>query len=669
MATEEYEYNETGSIASKTVSSYNGDITNETVRYSTEYGYGYTANGNVQYTTVYSSGSDAECGQFSTYRYDLSNRITKIQTTKESGTNITIREENYSYNLNDALTAKQISVLQGISDDEETYTQRNYFTDYSYDNSGALVREEHGVKQNNTNIPKNRISYSYNSSGNRIKCQNTDFENSSNSRVTDYTYDSANRLTSKSETSANSTSNSIYTYDLSGNLLTGTTTEISGNSQTTHSSTYSYDSLNRTSSVTKDGVTSDYTYDENNRRISKSVGTGTTLYYWNNDQMLCEFNSGNVSQCNYYVWGIGNEAEGMMKNGIPYSNMLNLTGDIVCTIGQTNQTEIETQYDAYGNILSGSTLTSFGYTGEYMDAETGLYYLSARFYDPELGRFTQEDDWLTEGPNLYIYCRNNPVMYSDPSGHCSAIDLVYYRRRGDMATLEKLKRIIANGECDPKYHYDPSKPVDIFIKQAYPITADQYNQIKNSAFNNKLNLQFYFDTDKGFTGYPSLSGRALQSFSYVKYDRAGIINSEGWSGTTYIFFSASVSQWSNLVSTINISKSAIMSTLRKFFDSDFWIDASYAIDFIVEDTTKVPNVGSAIELLFGAIDSIGPVVVDPMSRYISNAISGLPSNQSFSLLLGAYTWSHKKSKFSNKWSTSYTVYALPWFELAEPCTF
>ena len=224
---------------------------------------------------------------------------------------------------------------------------------------------------------------------------------------------------------------------------------------------YSYDSLNRTSSVTKDGVTSDYTYDENNRRISKSVGTGTTLYYWNNDQMLCEFNSDNVSQCNYYVWGIGNEAEGMMKNGIPYSNMLNLTGDIVCTIGQTNQTEIETQYDAYGNILSGSTLTSFGYTGEYMDAETGLYYLSARFYDPEPGRFTQEDDWLTEGPNLYIYCKNNPVLFSDPSGHCNAVDLVYYRRKGDIATLEKLKRLIANGDCDPRYHYDPDELANV----------------------------------------------------------------------------------------------------------------------------------------------------------------------------------------------------------------
>lgn len=51
-----------------------------------------------------------------------------------------------------------------------------------------------------------------------------------------------------------------------------------------------------------------------------------------------------------------------------------------------------------------------------MDAETGLYYLSARFYDPELGRFTQEDDWLTEGPNLYIYCKNNPVLFPTHPG-------------------------------------------------------------------------------------------------------------------------------------------------------------------------------------------------------------------------------------------------------------
>ena len=609
----------------------------------------------MQYTTVYSSGSDAECGQFSTYRYDLSNRITKIQTTKESGTNITIREENYSYNLNDALTAKQISVLQGISDDEETYTQRNYFTDYSYDNSGALVREEHGVKQNNTNIPKNRISYSYNSSGNRIKCQNTDFENSSNSRVTDYTYDSANRLTSKSETSANSTSNSIYTYDLSGNLLTGTTTEISGNSQTTHSSTYSYDSLNRTSSVTKDGVTSDYTYDENNRRISKSVGNGTTLYYWNNDQMLCEFNSGNVSQCNYYVWGIGNEAEGMMKNGVPYSNMLNLTGDIVCTIGQTNQTEIETQYDAYGNIFGGSTLTSFGYTGEYMDAETGLYYLSARFYDPELGRFTQEDDWLTEGPNLYIYCKNNPVLFSDPSGHCNAVDLVYYRRKGDIATLEKLKRLIANGDCDPRYHYDPDEVPINYISPLYSLSKEQYNQILNSSFNRKLKGTFGPDK-KGYGDITATSLGPIQLFTTQKYSKEFLfINSEGWTAITYIFITTTVANWRKTIQTYDLYNEkigSILSTLVDFGTSLF-------------DEKYDGYIGFNANLLYQEMDiwaseNLKGVILDKYSRYVSNAIYGKNPNESISLLYAACTWYHTKSFFTKKWSIRYVSYAYPW---------
>jgi RHS repeat-associated protein len=65
----------------------------------------------------------------------------------------------------------------------------------------------------------------------------------------------------------------------------------------------------------------------------------------------------------------------------------------------------------------------FRYRGYYYDPETKLYYLNSRYYDPETSRFINADDpnnLLTEsmmpsGANLYQYCYNNPVMYTDSS--------------------------------------------------------------------------------------------------------------------------------------------------------------------------------------------------------------------------------------------------------------
>ena len=57
------------------------------------------------------------------------------------------------------------------------------------------------------------------------------------------------------------------------------------------------------------------------------------------------------------------------------------------------------------------------YTGQQYDDLTGQYYLRARYYNPELGRFMQEDVYQGDGLNLYAYCSNNPVIYYDPSGY------------------------------------------------------------------------------------------------------------------------------------------------------------------------------------------------------------------------------------------------------------
>jgi RHS repeat-associated protein len=81
-------------------------------------------------------------------------------------------------------------------------------------------------------------------------------------------------------------------------------------------------------------------------------------------------------------------------------------------------------YDPFGRTVytAGSENPAYQYTGQEMDSGTGLYYYKARYYDPVLGRFIQADTVL-DGLNRYAYCGNNPVMYTDPTGHFLTFEL------------------------------------------------------------------------------------------------------------------------------------------------------------------------------------------------------------------------------------------------------
>ena len=63
-----------------------------------------------------------------------------------------------------------------------------------------------------------------------------------------------------------------------------------------------------------------------------------------------------------------------------------------------------------------------------LDPVTQQYYLRARFYNPVIGRFTQEDTYYGDGLNLYQYCQANPVGYVDPSGHTCEIVQNHYKQ-------------------------------------------------------------------------------------------------------------------------------------------------------------------------------------------------------------------------------------------------
>ena len=77
------------------------------------------------------------------------------------------------------------------------------------------------------------------------------------------------------------------------------------------------------------------------------------------------------------------------------------------------------EYDAWGNLTACEEQAEnrFTFTGQQTDQISGQYYLRARYYNPVIGRFIQEDTYYEDGLNLYAYCRNNPVNYADLGGN------------------------------------------------------------------------------------------------------------------------------------------------------------------------------------------------------------------------------------------------------------
>jgi RHS repeat-associated protein len=84
-------------------------------------------------------------------------------------------------------------------------------------------------------------------------------------------------------------------------------------------------------------------------------------------------------------------------------------------------------YDSFGNetASSGSVTNYFRYTGREFDAETGLEFNRARYYDPSSGRFVSEDPiGFGGGANFYAYVGNNSSNYTDVLGLCKKDDCI-----------------------------------------------------------------------------------------------------------------------------------------------------------------------------------------------------------------------------------------------------
>ena len=285
-------------------------------------------------------------------------------------------------------------------------------------------------------------------------------------KVTDhmlYTYNGMNQVIREEDAVRGTTY--TYTYDLGGNLLENKkyylvngVEELRGTDTYTYSSdwkdqltsfngkaiTYdamgnplSYMGMNLTwekgrqlKTLKKSGTLSQYVYDNDGRRIQKTVGDKVTRFYLDGDKIIAQKEEGGERMD--FLYDEKGTPFAFEYQGKMYFYQTSLQGDIIGIVDSEGSQVVVYRYDAWGEVLVSSDASGFGlakinplrYRGYYYDQETGLYYLQTRYYDPKVRRFLNADDAsvLTKDPeqltekNLYAYCDDNPVMYRDDAG-------------------------------------------------------------------------------------------------------------------------------------------------------------------------------------------------------------------------------------------------------------
>ena len=488
--------------------------------------YTYDDNCNV---TGYTLSIGGEQKSSETYTYNNMNRLI--------GQNVNGKDFTFAYDLNGNLTARTID---GVTEESYTYNKAGlsvtktgangtYVNEYRpdgfkiketagtfekafvYDDFGRLVTDSYtngeDVIYSNT--------YTYDSRGNRLTM-------SDGTVTTNYTYDLNNRLVSKNKvTEGVETERISLFYDFNGNTISqrtlthGTTAEMSvgvlGEGTDTGIKLFEYDGFNRLTKYTDDNSVASYTYYADNLRAGKTVNGAEKQFYWNGSNLAGEANGTGVKTYSYDLLGVSAVNDGTATTYFDKDTH----SDIVAHLNGEGEITSSQYFDSFGNKNSQITEDEFGYTGEYMDAESGLIYLRNRYYDPETGRFINEDP-VRDGVNWYVYCNGNPVMFVDPWGLvvtewdelvCSKKDLKKLHENSKLwesgNEKEKQKAAEASRKIREKYLKDNETLLDNGYVQA--VYTDSYT-VSDSTKTIKINTEITYDRIYGENTYIQLTG-------------------------------------------------------------------------------------------------------------------------------------------------------------------
>ena len=331
-------------------------------------------------------------------RYSGFNTLGQPSTlTLGNGTTTTYTYDSQNYRLKTLRTVQGRTVLQDLGYTFDSGGNVTAITDsrhgnqtYSYDALDRLTTATNGATGG-----YGTVTYSYNQIGNLLN----------NSQVGRYTYNTSG-ATSTRPHAVTRVGTNTYSYDANGNLSRG------------GGRTLTWDAENRPTRIVKDAVTTTFVYDGDGGRVKKTVQGTTTVYI--GQLYVCT-----DTACAKLIYA-GAQRVAMVQVGsgsASYFHADHLGSTSVLT-NASGTAEEHNSYRPYGDshTHTGTSDVAYKYTGQERDASTELAFYQARYYDLPLGRFVSPDSIVPnfldpQAFNRYAYARNNPVRYTDPTGH------------------------------------------------------------------------------------------------------------------------------------------------------------------------------------------------------------------------------------------------------------
>jgi RHS repeat-associated protein len=322
------------------------------------------------------------------YSYDDLDRIINLTYTKANGT--VLVSETYTRNAG--------------GEPSKVLREDGSYTLYEYDAALRLSKE---VVYNPAGGLVESIEYSYDLDGKRTK--KVDAAGTHN-----YNYNANGQLANVGQDG--------YVYDADGRLQ-----QFNRDGKTV---VLSHDSIDHLTQVSVNGVNTQYLYDAQGNRIGEVSGGSTKNYLvapnlGNGLESTDLVTDGNGNVVSDYVYGGSSIIARLDANGEPIYYLTDSMGSVMGLVDGNGDRVSRIVYDGFGEVKSGDDGTNLGgdfrFQGQWLETESGLYYMRARDYDAKTGLFLSRDaidvqQQNVESFNPYQFAYNNPLIYSDPTG-------------------------------------------------------------------------------------------------------------------------------------------------------------------------------------------------------------------------------------------------------------